>query len=178
MTKRKPTKPQTFARSAGQRTPRRSHSTASTPLLTGLGNGTPSRVLSTNEKPRKHRRFCLISGVRRQSGRQDSNLRPLDPQSSTLWADNSTNQGFSAIGRASLYRCLYRLDGKRVREASQRGGRKARKSKPKTFAPTLALVEPTTDFAQQVAGIMALLLTDAEKTECIRRLLAAQPKGV
>ena len=41
-------------------------------------------VFSTNEKPRKHRHFCLISGVRRQSGRQDSNLRPLDPQSSTL----------------------------------------------------------------------------------------------
>ena len=38
-----------------------------------------------------------------------------------------------------------------------------------------AQVPAPLDFAQQVAGIMALPLTDAEKTDCIRRLLAAQP---
>ena len=49
---------------------------------------------SSNEKPRKHRHFCLISGVCRESGRQDSNLRPLDPQSSTL-ANCATPRSFS-----------------------------------------------------------------------------------
>ena len=69
---------------------------------------------------------------------------------------------------------------KRAEEA----GRKARKAKLKTAATTTAIPaddgnrrQPTTDFAQQVAGIMALPLTDAEKTDCIRRLLAAQTKG-
>ena len=65
---------------------------------------------------------------------------------------------------------------------AEEAGRKARKAKLKTAATTTAIPaddgnrrQPTTDFAQQVAGIMALPLTDAEKTDCIRRLLAAQP---
>ncbi|MGA2499031.1 MAG: hypothetical protein ABSH20_14915 [Tepidisphaeraceae bacterium] len=37
-----------------------------------------------------------------------------------------------------------------------------------------AHLPPKTDFAAAVAAIMALPLTDAEKAECVRRLLAGQ----
>jgi hypothetical protein len=37
-------------------------------------------------------------------------------------------------------------------------------------------VEPNADFAAAVVGIMALPLTDSERAECIRRLLAVQTK--
>ena len=79
-----------------------------------------------------------------------------------------------------MYRCLYQFDRNRIREASRRGRAEGSEVEAEDTRDNDGnRRQPTTDFAQQVAGIMALPLTDAEKTECIRWLLAAQPrKGV
>ncbi len=91
----------------------------------------------------------------------------------------TTKQGNFARSGNPLDQSLDRLDENASRKRVEGGGRKARKAKPTTAIPDDDdnRRQPPTDFAQQVAGIMALPLTDAEKTDCIRRLLAAQTKG-
>ena len=98
--------------------------------------------------------------------------------------ETATNQAFLALPTLPLDHSLDRLDENVSAKRAEGGGRKAQKSKLKTPATTTAIPaddgnrrQPTTDFAQQVAGIMSLPLTDAERAECIRRLLAKQQKG-
>ena len=65
--------------------------------------------------------------------------------------------------------------GKTRRESrSQQDG----ESKAETPAPMPATTETTTDFASALAMLSALPLTDAERLEAVRRLLADQPRTV
>ena len=124
------------------------------------------------------------NSLRHKYPRQESNLQPSASEADERARCDTIKQGLFARSGKPLDHSLDRLDENASPKRAEGGGRKARKSKLKTAATTTAIPaddgnrrQPTTDFAQQVAGIMSLPLTDAERAECIRRLLAKQQKG-
>ena len=105
------------------------------------------------------------------------------------------NKGGTSKPHKHLDQILDRRDENGPQEQAEGDGRKARKGNSKkaarrdveatskAVAPavvgTQAQAPATFTFAQQVAGIFALPLSDAEKAEAVRRLLASQTeKGV
>ncbi len=83
---------------------------------------------------------------------------------------NATNQGDFDSPSIRLHHCLHQHDENVSAKRDEGGGRKARKSKPKTSVPIPA-TEPTTGFAAALLMIASLPLSDAEKAEAVRRLL-------
>ena len=68
-----------------------------------------------------------------------------------------------------MHRCLHQHDENVSAKQAEGGGKKARTSKPK---PETRPASGTTDFTAAMLMIASLPLSDAEKAEAVRRLLA------
>ena len=131
-------------------------SESSTVTLTGnFGIQSPeSSASESDEKPTKKGLSEGNSDKPSESGRQDLNLRPLHPQCSSL--------EFEGVETTEV--TTTRSDASANASPSQ--------SKTDSETDTDSTTEP--DFVSSIVGIMSLPLSDEEKAEAVRRLLAAR----
>jgi len=106
-------------------------------------------------------------------------FEPATPWSQTRWHDskNATKQGGYIKQQQALPPKLPKANETGPQPILEEHGKKNRKTKRLTVSGD-ADDGPSapTNFAAAVAGIFALPLTDAEKAEAVRRLLATQDK--